>query len=177
MLGQPGQQPVATVKRVDLNQYAGLWYEIAKIPNSFQKQCVSGTTAEYSLMEDGRIQVVNRCHEANGNQGSAKGLARVTDVQTNAKLQVSFVRFLGRNWFWGDYWIIGLDDDYQWAIVGHPKRTYGWILARAPALVPSDLERCYNILREQGYEPQAFVSTKHELPLVRSSGRLHSEPK
>lgn len=161
MLGQPDRQPVTTVERVDLNRYAGLWYEIARIPNRFQKQCVSGTTAEYSLMEDGRIQVVNRCQEADGNQDSAKGVARVTDVRTNSKLQVSFVRFLGRNWFWGDYWVIGLDEDYQWAIVGHPKREYGWILAREPALKPSDVERCYTILRGQGYDPEAFVPTRH----------------
>lgn len=161
--GQSNQQPVKTVENVDLIRYAGLWYEIAKIPNSFQRRCASGTTAEYMLLENQRIQVVNRCQEADGSEDSAKGVARVIDAQTNAKLQVSFVRFLGRNWFWGDYWIIGLDEGYQWAIVGHPKRTYGWILARAPELAASDLDRCHEILREQGYDPGDFVLTKHEL--------------
>lgn len=161
VMGQSGRQPVTTVENVDLARYSGLWYEIAKIPNSFQKQCVSGTTAEYSLMEDGKIQVINRCREADGGEDSAKGVARITDVQTNSKLQVSFVRFLGRNWFWGDYWVIGLDEDYRWAIVGHPKRTYGWILAREPEMAPSDLERCHQILRDQGYDPEGFVATRH----------------
>ena len=158
--GQHNQQPVRTVENVDLRRYAGLWYEIAKIPNRFQRQCVAGTTAEYSLLEDQMIQVVNRCREADGTEDSAKGVAKVENASTNAKLQVSFVRFLGRNWFWGDYWIIGLDEDYEWAIVGDPKRKYGWILARDSALVPSDLERCNTILRKQGYDPNAFVPTK-----------------
>ena len=152
-------QPVQTVENVDLNRYAGLWYEIAKIPNSFQKKCLAKTTAEYTLLENGTVQVINRCQEADGQTNSAKGIARIVDTKSNAKLQVSFVRFFGRNWFWGDYWIIGLDEDYQWAIVGHPKRKYGWILARQPDMDSADLESCYTILREQGYDPNDFVAT------------------
>ncbi|MBN1464915.1 lipocalin family protein [candidate division KSB1 bacterium] len=156
-----GGEPMQTVYHVDLQRYVGLWYEIAKIPNSFQKKCASGTTAEYTLLENGKVQVVNRCRESDGREDSAKGVARVVDTKTNAKLQVSFVRFLGKNWFWGDYWIIGLDEDYQWAIVGHPKRKYGWILARTPELAPEDLQTCHNILREQGYNLAEFIATEH----------------
>jgi apolipoprotein D and lipocalin family protein len=154
-------QDMETVKQVDLERYAGLWYEIAKIPNSFQKKCIAGTTAEYVPMDNGKIKVINRCQEADGNKDSATGIARVVDAETNAKLQVSFVRFFCRNWFWGDYWIIGLDTDYQWAIVGHPKRTYGWILARTPELAPDVLDTCHSILRKQGYDPTDFVMTDH----------------
>ena len=150
-----------TVKSVDLEKYMGLWYEIAKIPNTFQKQCIGGTTAEYSLLDNGKVQVVNRCREADGNMDGAKGTARVVDKETNAKLQVSFVRFFGRNWFWGDYWIIGLDTDYQWAIVGHPNRKYGWILARSPKMEKDALTECRRILREHGYDPDEFVETVH----------------
>ncbi|MBN1480133.1 hypothetical protein EH223_19425 [candidate division KSB1 bacterium] len=158
---QHEQQTVKTVEFVDLDRYAGLWYEIAKIPNRFQKRCASGTTAEYKLIDNGYVQVINRCREANGDQASIKGRARVVDSRTNARLQVSFVRFFGKNWFWGDYWIIGLDKNYQWAVVGHPDRTYGWILSRTPEMAESDLQSCYQILREQGYDPQTFVATKH----------------
>jgi apolipoprotein D and lipocalin family protein len=160
-LSLAGGQPVQTVEKVDLQRYAGLWYEIAKIPNSFQKKCVAGTTAEYKPLENGKIQVINRCQEADGDQDAAKGVARVIDTETNAKLQVSFVRFFCRNWFWGDYWIIGLDEDYQWAIVGHPNRSYGWILARTPELSTETLDTCHSILQEQGYEPAKFVKTEH----------------
>lgn len=154
------EPPMETVKSVDLERYAGLWYEIAKIPNRFQRQCVANTTAEYALLDNGKVEVVNRCRDNDGEQDKIKGVARVVDKETNAKLQVSFVRFFGRNWFWGDYWIIGLDEDYQWAIVGHPNRKYGWILARTPGLDPEVLEKCHKILRDKGYDPADFVPTE-----------------
>ncbi len=156
------EPPMETVNSVDLERYAGLWYEISKIPNSFQKRCIANTTAEYTLLENGTVEVVNRCRESDGKQNKAAGVARVIDKQTNARLQVSFVRFLGRNWFWGDYWIIGLDEDYQWAIVGHPNRKYGWILARTPGLEPEVLEQINNILRDKGYDPADFEATEHQ---------------
>ena len=146
---------------MDLERYAGLWYEIAKIPNRFQKQCAGGTTAEYALLDNGRVQVTNRCRDSDGDLDSITGIARVVDTTSNAKLQVSFVRFLGKYWFWGDYWIIGLDENYEWAVVGNPSRKYGWILARSAQLSEADLERCYEILREQEYDPAEFVKTEH----------------
>lgn len=161
IFAQQEQQTVKTVESVDLARYAGLWYEIAKMPNRFQKKCVSNTTAEYKLLENGYVQVTNRCQQANGNIDSIKGMARIVDRKTNAKLQVSFVRFFGINWFWGDYWIIGLDNNYHWAVVGHPDRLYGWILCRTPEMAESDRQSCYQILRDQDYDPQTFVATKH----------------
>lgn len=150
-----------TVETVDLTRYAGKWVEIAKLPNRFQKKCVSGTTAEYILQDNGRVTVVNQCREADGRSTKVTGEAKVVDTETNARLQVSFVRFFGRNWFWGDYWIIGLDEAYKWVVVGHPKRKYGWILAREPGMAPSELEKCHTILRGQGYDPDEFVMTSH----------------
>lgn len=158
--GAAKSAPPKTVPSVDLNRYIGLWYEISKIPNSFQKQCAAGTTAEYSLLDDGNIQVVNRCYKSDGSLDEAKGVARVVDNQTHAKLQVSFVRFLGRNRFWGDYWIIGLDDDYRWAVVGHPKRKYGWILSRTPEITQKVRQGIDELLKEQGYDPDIFVDTQ-----------------
>lgn len=157
--GASAIDPPSTVSSVDLNQYIGLWYEIARIPNSFQKQCVAGTTAEYSLLEDGRIRVVNTCRKSDGSLDEAEGVARVVDEQSYAKLKVSFVRFLGRNRFWGDYWIIGLDEGYQWAVIGHPKRKYGWILCRTPEMDPDVRQIIDELLIKQGYDPTAFVNT------------------
>lgn len=156
--------PPRTVAHVDLDRYAGRWYEIAKIPNRFQKQCAGGTTAEYALRDDGRIDVVNRCTKADGTLDEARGVARVVDTATGAKLEVSFVRFLWRSWFWGDYWVIGLDDDYRWAIVGHPERTYGWILSRTPALDEGTLQAIFTKLRAQGYAPDDFEMTPQPGP-------------
>lgn len=153
------QDPPKTVANVDLSRYTGLWYEISKIPNSFQKQCAAGTTAEYSLQEDGRIQVINKCYKSDGSLDEAEGVARIVDPQSNAKLEVSFVRILGRNRFWGDYWIIELDDNYQWVIIGHPKRKYGWILSRTPEISLELRQQLNERLLAQGYDPQNFVDT------------------
>jgi len=111
-----------TVKKVDLQRYTGTWYEIARIPNRFQSQCVKNVTATYSLREDGKIDVVNRCVEEDGSVDEAEGLAQVVDKDSFSKLEVSFVSFLGIRPFWGDYWILGLDTNYKYAVVGDPSR-------------------------------------------------------
>jgi len=158
-MSRMAKDPPRTVASVDLDRYIGLWYEISKIPNPFQKQCAAGTTAEYSLQEDGRIQVVNKCFKSDGSLKEVTGVARIADSQTNARLEVSFVRILGRNRFWGDYWIIELDDDYQWVIIGHPKHKYGWILSRTPEISFELRQQLNERLISQGYDPQKFVDT------------------
>lgn len=146
----------ATVESVDINRYLGLWYEIAKIPNSFQRNCSLNTTATYKLREDGRIDVINRCTEKDGGINEAKGIAKVVDKKTNSKLEVSFVRIFGISLFWGDYWIIGLDKNYNYAVVGNPDRKYGWILSRTPKLSQDNLNEVFEILRKNGYNPNDF---------------------
>jgi len=150
-------QAVTTVDHVDLARYVGLWYEIAKIPNRFQDQCARGTTAEYALREDGRITVVNRCVKQDGKTDKAAGVARIVDPVTQAKLEVSFVSFLGWRPFWGDYWVIGLDEEYRWAVVGTPDRKYGWVLARTPTLDAQTRATIDSILVANGYRPEAFA--------------------
>lgn len=147
---------LVTVKQVDLKKYVGLWYETAKIPNSFQDQCAYGTTAEYSIDEDGDIIVINSCYDDKGEPDVAEGLAKVVDKKTNAKLEVSFVSFLGIRLFWGDYWIIGLDENYKWAVVGTPSRKYGWVLSRTPSLPDSTMENIFELLKSQHYNPDDF---------------------
>lgn len=151
-----------TVEQVDLNKYAGLWYEVAKIPNSFQDHCAYGTTAEYKIQKDGSIQVINKCYDENGEPDIADGVANVVDKKTNAKLEVSFVSFLGIRPFWGDYWIIGLDENYQWAVVGTPNRKYGWILGRTPLLSDETMQEIFDILRSQDYDPESFEVSAHK---------------
>ncbi|MFZ0450972.1 MAG: lipocalin family protein [Desulfatiglandaceae bacterium] len=149
------------VASVDLNRYMGRWYEIAKIPNRFQKKCAGGTTAEYQLRADGTVLVVNSCLDHKGKSMVAEGIAKVTDPVTHAKLKVSFVRLLGMNLFWGDYWIVGLDREYQYAIVGVPSRKYGWILSRRPELSNEQWLDVKGILRSQGYNLGDFERTRH----------------
>ena len=154
-------EPV-TVKFVDLKMYAGVWYEISKIPNSFQDHCICGTKAEYIIREDGDIDVINSCYDEEGELDVAEGLAKVVDKNSNSKLEVSFVSIFGIHLFWGDYWIIGLDKNYEYAIVGHPERKYGWILSRTSILSPEKLNNAYSILREQGYNPDDFEMTEQK---------------
>lgn len=153
-------EPVA-VDHVDLDRYVGTWYEIMKIPNFFQKQCARGTTATYTQNEDGRIDVLNRCIDEDGAPVEAKGVAEVVDPQSNAKLRVSFVSVFGKSMFWGDYWVIGLGEDYDYAIVGTANRKYGWILSRTPELAYEQAEEAFWTLRQQGYDRDDFVLTDH----------------
>lgn len=152
----------ATVENVDLSRFMGKWYEIAKLPNSFQDQCAGNTTAEYHLREDGRIEVTNRCVVSAGELDIASGIARRSG-DDNARLEVSFFDILGWRPVWGDYWIIGLDRGYAWAVIGHPEREYGWILARSPRLTDTTRERIDRLLREQGYDPADFEQTPQDL--------------
>jgi apolipoprotein D and lipocalin family protein len=154
------QNPPTTVKYVDLKKYVGLWYEVAKIPNSFQDQCIKNTTAKYTLTENGEIKVTNSCIDKDGEIDDASGVVRIVDKKTNAKLEVSFVSFLGWRPFWGDYWIIGLDENYQWAIVGTPNRKYGWVLSRTPNLENETMDKIFQILKDQGYDPKKFEISK-----------------
>src|SRR5512136_648385 len=125
--------PLRVVPSVDLTRYVGTWYEIARFPHRFQEGCV-GSRANYSLLEDGKVGVLNECYKSSfdGPLSSAKGKAWVVDKETNAKLKVSF--------FWpfsGDYWIIDLGPDYKYTVVGHPSRDYLWILSRTPKMEDS----------------------------------------
>lgn len=153
---------LTTVKSVDLEMYVGTWYEIAKIPNRFQSDCAKNTTATYSRNEDGTIKVVNRCVEEDGEIDEAQGVARIVDKINNTKLEVSFVSFLGWRPFWGAYWVIGLEENYQWAIVGHPERKYGWILSRTKSISDETLTEIFSILTEQGYNIDNFEKSIQE---------------
>jgi apolipoprotein D and lipocalin family protein len=148
-------KPLEVVPRVDLQRYLGTWYEIATIPQRFEKGCV-GVTAEYLLGKGGDIQVVNTCREGalDGKVRTARGRARVVDKTTNAKLKVTF--------FWpfsGPYWIIGLDENYKWAIVGHPDRTYLWILSRSPQMDDALYDELLKSIADKGYDLRKIKKT------------------
>ena len=144
-----------TVASVDLQRYLGTWYDVASFPQSFQEGC-TGSTATYALRDDGEIDVINRCRKGSldGEEDVAEGRARVVDAPTNAKLEVSFFRP-----FWGDYWVIDLGADYEYAVVGHPSRDYLWILSRTPTIDAAAYEGILERLRAQGYEVDRLVRT------------------
>jgi apolipoprotein D and lipocalin family protein len=146
--------PLRAVDCVDLRRYAGKWYEIARYPNRFQRDCESDTTATYVLRDDGKVQVVNACRDKTGTMKTARGTAKVSDRNTNTKLKVTFF------WpFYGDYWIIGLSADYQYAIVGEPKRKYLWILSRSPQMHEETYVKVLEQVRSLGYDPVRLQKT------------------
>ena len=156
LFAQTNENTMKTVDSVDLVRYSGTWYEISKIPNSFQDHCIKNTTANYKINEDGDIIVTNKCVDEDGEVDDAKGLARIVDTKTNSKLEVSFVSLFGWQLFWGDYWILGLDEEYQYVCVGTPSRKYGWILSRESKINEIDLEKCYQIFEKNGYDRTKF---------------------
>jgi apolipoprotein D and lipocalin family protein len=148
-------KPLEVVPRVDIERYLGTWYEIATIPQRFQKGCV-GVSAHYSLREDGAIDVFNVCRRGtlDGKERSIRGKAWIVDRTTNAKLKVRF--------FWpftGAYWIIELDEGYRWAVVGHPDRTYYWILSRTPQMDATLYDELIRRAAAKGYDVSKIKKT------------------
>jgi apolipoprotein D and lipocalin family protein len=140
------QPPVRSVDAVDLNRYAGKWYEVAAFPMFFQRQCVGDTTATYGIKANGELSVTNRCR-TQGGVDQVEGSAWPAVAGDNAKLKVSF--------FWpfrADYWVIGLDADYRWAVVGNPNRKYLWVLSRTPVLPKPLLDAALSAAKAQGYD-------------------------
>jgi apolipoprotein D and lipocalin family protein len=153
--------PVETVSRVDLDRYLGQWHELARFPNRFQRQCDGGVRATYAKRSDGRIDVINECRTSDGHMTDAKGVARVVEGTGGARLKVrfapAFLSFLPM--VWGDYWVIGLGVDYDWAVVGSPDRKYLWILSRTPSLDAEQWERAMERVRANGFEESRLVRT------------------
>ena len=141
-------QLLQTVPNVDLNKYAGKWYEIASYPQRFQKGCYC-TTAEYTLSNKGFVIVENRCNKAciTGKQAFIKGKPFVEEQSGNSKLKVQF--------FWlfkAKYWIIDLADDYSYAVVSHPNKKYLWILSRTPKMNDVVYQEIISRLKGKGFD-------------------------
>jgi apolipoprotein D and lipocalin family protein len=157
------------VQSVDLTRYAGRWYEIARLPNSFQKKCADSVTANYTMREDGKIEVINRCRKASGEYATAQGEAKIVDKKTNAKLKVTFF------WpFYGDYWILDLGPNYEYAVVGDPDRKYLWILSRSPRMDEALYQQLLQNMAAKGFNTEMMIRTSQPLtePEVRSVAKI-----
>lgn len=165
---KPALQSVANV---DLKRYAGKWYEIAKYPNKFQKQCVANTTANYTIKANGRIEVRNECVLKDGKIETAIGEAKINDKTTNSKLKVRFApRAL--SWLpfvWANYWIIDLDKDYEYVAIGEPKRNYFWILSRKPMLDDASYQNFLRRAESMGFNPAKVEKTPQNADVLKGS--------
>ena len=154
--------PVRSVEQLDMQRYSGMWYELARLPNSLQANCVADVTATYRLLDDGSLQVIQRCREAGQGFSVAAGRAVTTDGDpSGARLKLSFLP----TWLqWlptshDEHWIVMIDDDYRYAVVSQPSRERLWILARTPTLDPVTFDSIIARLRAQKYPVGRLVPT------------------
>jgi len=155
VFGCKAQEPLETVAYVDVERYMGKWYEVAAFPQNFEKDC-TGTTAEYTLLSDGKVKIINSCHlnTLDGKLKVANGSAYVADTETNAKLKVTFFKP-----FYGDYWILDLGADYEYAMVGSPDRDYLWFLSRTPNMHENTFEHLKQKAYDLGFNTSALEVT------------------
>jgi apolipoprotein D and lipocalin family protein len=171
-LGAAARQapPLQAVASLDLARYQGNWFEIARLPNRFQRDCVAGVTAQYLPKPDRTVSVVNRCRKADGSIATAMGVARAdasvaagADATQLAPAQLQ-VRFAPAwlSWVpfvWGSYWVIVLDPGYRYAVVSEPGRHYLWILARTPSLDDSTYSALLARIAALGFDPSMLIKT------------------
>jgi len=152
--------PPRTVERLDLDRYLGTWYEIASFPSWFQRDCVA-TQATYSKRDDGQVGVANACRDKtlDGEWSGIEGVAWPAEPGEFARLKVQF--------FWplrGDYWVLALDPEYRWALVGHPDRDFLWVLSRTRALDDSVYAGIVEQARAQGFDVAKLRRTLQPAP-------------
>lgn len=153
---------ITTVARVDLSRYLGRWFEICRLPLKWEDETATDITASYSLNDDGKIRVDNRCFNAEGRPTQSIGEATPVD-ETNSRLKVTFLPEFIR---WlpftsGDYWIIKLDPNYQIALVGTPDRKNLWLLSRTPDLDEATKQEYLAEARQQGFDLAALITPRH----------------
>ena len=149
-------EPLDTVNKVEINKYLGTWYEIARYEHKFQKDC-KNVSATYTLRDDGKINVLNQCINMKTNElKKASGIAYATD-DSFSKLKVSFFRP-----FYGDYWVLLLDDNYKYAVVGAPSREYLWILSREKTITNDVKKSILSKLPTLGFPIEKLMWTIQE---------------
>ena len=153
---------VKSISEFDVSRYMGSWYEIAKLPNWFQRKCVQGTQARYKVLGPAQIEVNNKCTTASGEEIQAIGLARPNGSGLPAQLEVRFAP----EWtawlpmVWGAYWVLDLDADYQLAAVGDPSKSYLWILSRTPVVSAERYDAVLQRLKVMGFDITKLEKTR-----------------
>jgi lipocalin len=141
------------VTELQLDKYLGTWYELARYDHSFERNLV-GVTATYSMREDGKIKVLNSGYKntLDGPLSEAVGKAKIPNLDEPAKLKVSFFWI-----FYGDYFVMDLDEDYQWALIGSSSDKYLWILSRVPHMDDLLYNDLLAKLTHRGYDVSKLI--------------------
>lgn len=159
--------PLPTQANVDLERYAGVWYEQARLPNRFQKSCAGDVQATYTVLPDSKMRVVNQCRSEDGGTKLAEGMGRLAGDGADADPARLEVRFAPGwlSWLppvWGDYWIIRLEGDYQYSLVGTPDREYLWVLSRDKAADASKVDALLDHARTRGFPVEQVIRTTQD---------------
>lgn len=153
-------KPEPETVQVDLQRYQGTWYELARLPMFFQRNCVQ-SEAHYGLRDDGRIDVTNRCRDDDGEWIEARGIAEPQVEGRTDKLWVSFDNWASKLLpIKGEYWVLYHDEDYRVALVGHPQHKYLWLLSRTPEVDQETRDKLLSVAREQGYTTGELIWRK-----------------
>ena len=165
-VGAWAQEAMTTIPSLNVQRYMGTWYEVAKLPNPFQKNCVSNTMAIYEAQPNGTVRVTNRCTESDGKVKVAVGEARQIGNATSPKLEVRFapawLSFLP--FVWGNYWVIDLDEGYQLAAVSEPRQELLWVLSRTPVPRDKAYKELMTRLAKQGFDLKKMEPTRQTKP-------------
>lgn len=158
--------PVETPK-VDFEKYQGVWYEIARLPQAFQAACARDVQAEYTLLAEAQVKVLNSCISSEGGLISAEGRAIPVEASEPSLLQVSFTPMADETdelsaWDFSEaglYQILEIGPDYSYALVGHPERDGAWILSRTPVLTTELLTELEGKMLRFGYDTCEMMTT------------------
>lgn len=146
-----GAPPLHTVAQLDLQRYAGAWFEYARLPTPTQSICASGAVAHYALNGDGTLRVVNRCLDRHGATRSVRGIGRPGDAPGRLELSFAPTWLHWLPFVWAPYCVLDVDADYRHALVGTPDRRHLWLLARAPAIERAQLRKMVELAEAQGF--------------------------
>lgn len=159
---EPAGAGLQTVARLDLQRYAGAWFEYARLPTATESVCASDVTAHYTLNADGTLRVLNRCVDRAGTPHDVRGVGRA-EGDAAGRLEVcvapKWLRWLP--FVWAPYWVLDVDADYRHALVGTPDQRHLWLLARAPQIDREQLLRMVTLAEAQGFPVERLRRTRH----------------
>lgn len=147
-----------SVEQLDMQRYLGLWYELGRLPLRFEDDSATDVTAEYSLNDDGTVQVDNRCFDEDGEPTQALGQG-IPDEQHAGRLEVTFLPE-GLRWIpftKADYWVLKVDEGYRYALVGTPDHRHLWLLGREPRIDRATRDEYLAEARSQGYDLETWI--------------------
>ncbi len=156
-----GTLPNRPIETLDLARYSGQWHEIAHLPIHFERKCAGDVVATYIPGDNGNIAARYACRTHDGKTERVEAVARKSKNQSAGAFKVRFVpRWLA--WLpkmWGDYWVIDLAPDYQWAVIGGPDAKHLWVMARRPGMQRALFEQIRQRAQQRGYPVDKLIVT------------------